>query len=263
MAVMIVALEQATDEGRFGGKAAGLARALGAGLPVPPGVALAADVTPDRDALAAIIASLGGVVAVRSSAIGEDGDAASFAGQHATVLGVTDAVSAADAIAHVHASASASSALAYRARMGQGGAPQVAVVIQALIDADVAGVLFTAHPITGADERVIEAAWGLGEAVVQGLVTPDQWRVARGGRILEARAGEKDVRVTRAGTLDVAPADVHRICLDDAGVRAIEALATRCEAVYAGPRDLEWAFAAGALWLLQCRAVTTRTATPP
>jgi pyruvate,water dikinase len=198
---------------------------------------------------------------VRSSAIGEDGDAASFAGQHATCLGLRDVAAIAAALRAVHASASAGTALAYRRRLGLDPRPRMAIVVQRVVVADVAGVLFTRNPVTGADERVIEAAWGFGEAVVQGLVAPDLYRLARGGVLLEARPGDKDVCVVLSddgGTREApVPADrAARATLDAARLRALEALAARCERAFDGPRDLEWAFADGELWLLQCRAVT-------
>ena len=264
-----VSLADAHDASRFGGKAAGLARALAAALPVPPGAAvdhqlaarLAADGDAARAALAPLVESLGAPLAIRSSAIGEDGAGASFAGQHATRLGAATAAGAAAALAHVHASAHSPSALAYRARLGVAGAPRMAVIVQRAIAADVAGVLFTRHPASGADERVVEAAWGLGEVVVQGLVTPDVYRVARGGRVLDARAGDKDVRLALDGDGGVReePVDAataRRRALDDAQLAALDALATACERAWDSPRDLEWCFARGALWLLQSRPIT-------
>jgi len=93
------------------------------------------------------------------------------------------------------------------------------VVIQSLVAADVAGVLFTCNPVTGQDELVVEASWGLGEAVVQGLVIPDSCRMDRSGRLLESRAGFKDVSVQRVPggltrTETVAAHLVEQFCLD-------------------------------------------------
>jgi len=98
---------------------------------------------------------------------------------------------------------------------------------------------------------------------VQGLVTPDTWRLARGGRVIEARTGIKDVAVRLAddaGTREVRLDEprARAACLDADELTALDALATACERVFPGPLDLEWAFAGGALWLLQCRAITTR-----
>ena len=134
------------------------------------------------------------------------------------------------------------------------------VVIQHLVQADVAGVLFTRHPITGADERVIEASWGLGEAVVSGLVTPDNYRVLRGGQVLEKTAGDKDIMLRwkdgRTSECEVHADLVSAHCLDDARLALLDALATRCESMFPGAHDIEFAFEGPSLYLLQRRAIT-------
>ena len=264
-----VPLDDAHHEHEFGGKAASLCRARRAGLPVPPGFALpwalveaiSAGEAAALAALRGLVDAAGGLVAVRSSAVGEDGASASFAGQHLTELHLRTDEQLLAAIERVWASACAASALAYRAKMGIVGPPRMGVVVQRLVDADCAGVLFTRHPITGADERVIEAAWGLGEIVVAGLVTPDHYRVARDGRVLERRAGEKDLAIrpdpdggTREETID--DHRVHGLCLDDGKLARLGALAAQCEAASPGPHDLEWAFHREHLYLLQQRAIT-------
>jgi pyruvate, water dikinase len=256
---MITELIEAEDPARFGGKAAQLSRSLRAGLPVPGGFALdvaAVDAIASGAALAPIDLA---PVAVRSSAIGEDGVKASFAGQHATVLGVRTHEEMIAAIKHVHASARTPSARAYRAKMGVDHEPKIAVVIQQMIDADCAGVLFTRHPVTGADERLIEGAWGLGEAVVSGLVDPDRVRMDRSGRVLEHTVGDKPVavRMTKTGT-EEQPLDElrERSCLDAATLRAIAELADQCDRVWSEPHDIEWAMSGGRVWLLQRRPIT-------
>jgi pyruvate,water dikinase len=135
------------------------------------------------------------------------------------------------------------------------------VVVQRLLDPECAGVMFTRNPITGADERMIEASWGLGEAVVAGLVIPDSYRVTRDGQVLERRAGLKRIAVRSlptGGTVeaDVPPELVEQLCLDDSQLEALNDLALRCEEVYGPDRDIEWAVADGTVYLLQCRAVT-------
>jgi pyruvate, water dikinase len=258
------------DEARFGGKAVQLGAALRAGLPVPYGVGLAVDAVAavalgDEDAAARCRAALAtlsaAAVAVRSSAVGEDSALASFAGQHLTRLNVTDGDALVAAITAVWRSGRTESALAYRARLGIDGQPRVGVVIQEMVDAECAGVLFTRNPLDGSDERVIEAAWGLGEAVVGGLVEPDRYHLARGGELRERVVGDKDVQVRlRAGgdtqELPVEPRRRRVPCLDDARLALLEALAARCEACFDGAHDIEWAFAGGRLYLLQRRAVT-------
>lgn len=265
-----VPLAEAGDAQVFGGKAAGLALATRAGLPVPDGVALPwplvdAVAAGDHGALA-VPDSLGSRLAARSSAVGEDSEATSFAGLHATVLNVArDEL--ADAVSAVWRSARSAAAVAYRERMGLEAGPQVGLVAQEMIDASVAGVLFRPNPATGADEVVVEAAWGLGEAVVGGLVTPDLYRLSVAGDVLERRAGTKDleVRPAEAGGTEERAVEAGRaggLCLDDAQLSALHQLALACVDVFGGSQDLEWALADGRLWLLQRRAVTGAGASP-
>jgi pyruvate,water dikinase len=135
------------------------------------------------------------------------------------------------------------------------------VVIQELVPAEVAGVLFTRNPVTGAVERVIEASWGLGEAVVAGLVVPDRYRLDTRGRVIEWSAGEKDiaVRAGPGGTAEVAVAGpaVHAPCLNDAQLAALHVLVEACDTIYGTcEHDIEFAFAGGAVFLLQRRPIT-------
>jgi pyruvate,water dikinase len=127
--------------------------------------------------------------------------------------------------------------------------------------------MFTRNPITGADERMIEASWGLGEAVVAGLVIPDSYRIARDGTVVEQRPGLKRVAIRglpTGGTVEeaVAPELAERLCLDEQRLRQLVGLADRCETVYGPDRDIEWALADGTVYLLQCRAVTRIAGSP-
>lgn len=271
-----VPLVEARDPAEFGGKAAQLGEALRAGLPVPDGYALSATLVESfvagengaRAALVQCVEALGGRCAVRSSAIGEDSAQASFAGQHATRLNVLGADAACVALHEVWASGRTASALGYRERMGAGGAPQVAVVVQRLVSADTAGVLFTCDPVSGRDEIVVEAGWGLGESVVQGMIVPDRYRMTRDGQVLERTAGSKDrsVRIARDGGTVHDPVPPHlsrRLCLGYPDLRSLHALARRCDAVFGeDPHDLEWAIEGGILFLLQRRPVTRRSGLP-
>lgn len=236
---------------------------------MPPGFALSCEVVEAlargevavERAVAELPARLGGPVAVRSSAIGEDSADASFAGQHSTVLNAAIGEAVTFAVREVRESGRTPAALAYRQRMGLPGEPRVAVVVQLMLAPECAGVLFTRDPISGRDERVIEAAWGLGEAVVAGLVTPDRYRVARGGRVLERTPGVKDLIITATaggGTEEVVVDGerASRLCLDDARLAALDEMAARCEDCFGAPQDIEWAVADGKLWTLQSRAVT-------
>lgn len=267
---VLTALGDAIDRARFGGKAANLAQAIRAGLPVPAGVALSTgDVaTVLRGSGGGLIAAahdaLPGFVAVRSSAIDEDGITVSFAGQHATKLGVRGADAIGAAIVAIVEAAHGAAASVYRARMGTGAArrPTLGIVIQPLLAADVAGVLFTRHPVTGDDQRVIESSFGLGEVVVSGRVEPDRYVVARGGALIEQRVGDKALALWRRrdGVHEMAldATRARAATLDAAHLLALDALATECEQHFGGDQDLEWAFTGEALHLLQWRPITVR-----
>ena len=263
-------LAKARETAIFGSKAVGLGDAEREGLPVPPGVALSGSIVEavaagDERAIARVakaVRTLQGPLAVRSSAVDEDGAEASFAGQHLTLLNVPSADEMTSALREIWWSANSDSAITYRQRVGLFTRPSVGVVVQTLLDPDVAGVMFTENPMTGADERVIEASWGLGEAVVAGLVIPDHYRIDRSGQVLERKPGLKKLAirsVASGGTVEEeVPADLaEQLCLDDDQLEKLSQLASRCEQVYGPARDIEWAFAGGKLYLLQCRAVTT------
>lgn len=271
----VLPLEHAEDESLFGAKAVGLGQAARAGLPVPPGFALAGEVIEAVAAgnpaalgeVAAAARSLTYPLAVRSSAVDEDGADASFAGQHLTLLNVTSPDGLGAAIRQIWWSANSDSVISYRKRVGLFTRPSIGVVVQSLLDPEVAGVMFTRHPVTDADERMVEASWGLGEAVVAARVIPDNVRLARSGEVLERRAGMKTVAirpVAAGGTVEeIVPAGrVEAPCLDDSMLEQLSTLATRCEQVYGRGRDIEWAYADGQLYLLQCRAMTHAAARP-
>ncbi len=265
----VVRLADARDTGQFGSKAVGLGDAARGELPIPPGFALSGDIV---EAIAAdeeasitevlrTVAPLHGPFAMRSSAVDEDGADASFAGQHMTLLNVPSTQELTAALKQIWWSANSDSAITYRQRVGLFTRPSIAVVVQSLLDPEAAGVMFTRNPINGADERLIEASWGLGETVVAGRVIPDSYRVARSGEVLERSPGYKQIRVRSlpdGGTVEeaVAPELVERLCLNDEQLQALSELAARCEEVYGPGRDIEWAIAGGQLYLLQCRAVT-------
>jgi pyruvate,water dikinase len=265
----VVPLADARAESRFGAKATGLGAAARSGLPVPPGVALSGSIVSAVAAgqeraieqLMTAVRSLAGPLAVRSSAVGEDSADASFAGQHLTLLNVPDAADLPAAIREIWWSANSDSAITYRQRVGLFARPSVGVVVQSLLNPDVAGVMFTQNPINKADERLIEASWGLGEVVVAGRVIPDSFRMDRAGVVRERTPGVKKIAIRAAshgGTVEesVAPELAGQLCLDDDQLAQLNALAGQCEQVYGPARDIEWAFAGGQLYLLQCRAVT-------
>jgi pyruvate,water dikinase len=272
----VVPLADAHDESLYGAKAVGLGEATRAGLPIPPGVALSGEIVDDivaGDAAAlervmGLVRELPTPLAVRSSAADEDGADASFAGQHLTLLNVRTAQDLAAALAEIWWSANSDSAMTYRRRVGLFERPSIGVVVQSLLDPDSAGVMFTRNPVTGADERLIEGSWGLGEVVVQGRVIPDHFRLDPAGTVLEQVAGLKKVALRtlpEGGTEEeaVAPERSEQLCLDAGSLAQLHALATKCDEVYGPGRDIEWAFASGELFLLQCRAITSSGGSAP
>ncbi|MEV0147194.1 MULTISPECIES: PEP/pyruvate-binding domain-containing protein [unclassified Nonomuraea] len=202
----------------------------------------------------------GKVVAVRSSATAEDLPDMSFAGQQDTYLGV-ERDGLLDAVRRCWASLWNERAIAYREH---NGVPHddvaLAVVVQELVDADAAGVMFTADPVTGArDTTVVNASWGLGEAVVGGQVTPDTIAVSDGA-VTATRIGDKAVMTVRVpgGTREEpVPAELRRRpVLDDRQAVRLAELGARVQDLYGMPMDVEWARGGGAFLILQARPIT-------
>ncbi|GAA2184721.1 PEP/pyruvate-binding domain-containing protein [Micromonospora lupini] len=262
---MLIDLADA-DVATSGGKAAVLARLLRAGLPVPPGfvVPTAAYEQAAGDLPATLAAEIAralprigdGHLAVRSSATGEDTARATAAGQHDTYLGVRGPDQVTDAVRRCWASLWSDRAVAYRRRQRDTAPPSIAVLVQRLVDADVAGVLFTG------DEIRLEASWGLGESVVSGRVTPDSW-VVSGGAVTHRSLGTKKTRVDRTTTRDVEQADQDRFCLSDDEVTRLAQIGRQVADLLGGPQDIEWAIAGSRIWILQSRPVTAALPTVP
>jgi pyruvate,water dikinase len=265
----VIPLDRVQDESLFGAKAVGLGEAARGGLPLPPGFALDGALVEAvaggaEDAIQLVTRTVGSLscpLAVRSSAVDEDSAEASFAGQHLTLLNVPRVDEVSDAVREIWWSANSDSAITYRQRVGLFRRPSIGVVVQSLLDPVAAGVMFTRNPVTGADERVIEASWGLGEAVVAGLVIPDMYRLSRSGEVLERTPGLKKVAIRSlpdGGTREdpVAPELTEHLCLSDEHLSQLHQLASRCEEIYGPGRDIEWALAGEQIYLLQCRAVT-------
>ncbi|HEX9069251.1 MAG TPA: PEP/pyruvate-binding domain-containing protein [Ktedonobacterales bacterium] len=204
-------------------------------------------------------------LAVRSSATAEDLPWASFAGQQETFLNISGQEAVLAAVQRCFASLWTTRAVTYRAHLGiDPRTVRLAVVVQHLVDAEVAGVLFTANPLTGKRrEVVIEANPGLGEAVVSGATTPDHFVVAMPrGEIVERRLGDKSLIIRAAaggGTEQHERAAMRtEACLSDARIQTLAVLGMRVEAHVGAPQDLEWALDGdGHCWLLQARAITT------
>jgi phosphohistidine swiveling domain-containing protein len=202
-------------------------------------------------------------VAVRSSATAEDLPGMSFAGQQETYLNVRGGDAVLEAVKRCWASLWTARALGYRARQGvRSDEVALAVVVQQLVPADVAGILFTAHPLTGArDQMVINAAWGLGEAIVGGLVTPDTFIVNKQtGAIESQEIAVKEVMTVRLpeGTREEpVPADNRtHAALQAPQAAELARLGTQIEQLYGQPMDVEWAVHDGRFFILQARPIT-------
>lgn len=180
------------------------------------------------------------LVAVRSSATDEDGRSSSFAGQHATSLNVRGLDAVIDAARRGFASLLASGALEYRRALRSSDAlPAMAIIVQAMVPAEVSGVLFTTDPVSGSrDVAVLNVASGLGEALVSGRVTPDHYTIAR-------------------ATLQITSRDVSHVrALSDDHITALTKLGLAIEGLLGAPQDIEWAHLEGRSWILQSRPIT-------
>jgi pyruvate, water dikinase len=204
----------------------------------------------------------GSGVAVRSSACAEDGESASYAGQQETFLNVRGADQVLRSVNACWASFFGTRALFYRRLKGSLSDLGMAVVVQRQLNADKAGVMFTIDPVRRRrDQMLIEAAYGLGEAVVSGAVIPDQYLVTRAGDLKRKRVARQDTMVVRrpeGGTEEVELDDeqASRQVLDESELRELVELGVRAEEIFGGPQDVEWAFEDGELYLLQSRPVT-------
>ena len=260
-----------------GGKAWQLAQLRRYGLPVAEFIVLpaaAAAPTDEAEHTWAAVQARGWAdkpLAVRSSAVGEDGAHASFAGIHRSCLNVCGAAQLAEAIAAVRASLLSDSARAYRQRLGIAGQARMAVIIMPLLPAVAAGIAFTCDPRDGREDRMlIHAHWGLGEALVGGEADGDEYLLAEDAtdswRVLSRRLGDKAQQRRCAdggGTeLHATPvAQTSRQVLDAAQIETLAALLR--DAAYAldfvAPfYDLEWLWDGARFWLTQARPVTRR-----
>jgi pyruvate, water dikinase len=204
-------------------------------------------------------------VAVRSSATAEDTESASFAGMNETFLNVVGADAVLDAVRRCWASLFGARTIYYRARRGlDESALGIAVVVQRQVSSTRAGVMFTIEPASGERDRlVIEGAFGLGESVVSGSVSPDRYVVLKDGLEIvrrEVHRKELAIEATENGgtvTRELSGAEAERPVLEDGEVRSIARLGTRIEDHYGAPQDTEWAIdGASSIWILQARPVT-------
>lgn len=204
-------------------------------------------------------------VAVRSSATAEDLPGASFAGQQDTYLNIRGNDALLEHVRKCWASLWTARAVTYRVKQSfDHSQVALAVVVQAMIQSEVAGILFTANPVTHSrDELVINASWGLGEAIVSGLVSPDTWIIRKAdGAITLREIADKDLAiryVPEGGTVEehVAPDRRAIPSLSDSQLAQLTALGIQVEAHYAVPMDIEWALVRDKIYLLQARPITT------
>jgi pyruvate, water dikinase len=253
-----------------GGKGASLATMTAEDLPVPPGFvvtsaafeaavdtdalrelmrgkdveaarAMVAAAEPPREPIERHYGELTGPVAVRSSACAEDSEGASYAGQQETYLNTDGLAEVLANVVHCWLSFFTERAVFYRQEKGSLEDVAMAVVVQQMVDSQKSGVLFTVDPVHGRRDRmVVEAARGLGEAVVSGEVTPDHYTLGRDGAVKRSRV---------VGT--------ERVLSDDE-CAALAKMGRRLADLHGGPQDIEWAFDAdGRLVLLQSRPITT------
>ncbi len=272
----ILPLSQCDDAALCGGKAINLGRMMRAGLPVPDGFVISTAAyrlglqhggeLPHSLAqeIAAAYRRLGSPrVAVRSSATAEDLAEASMAGQYETLLGVQGEEALLAAVHRCWRSIDSQRLRIYLSEHGIDAASvAMAVVVQRLVAADVAGVLFTANPRTGArDEMLIEAAWGLGEAVVSGMVQPDVV-------VLDRASGEEKTYTVADKAVWIGPGSDGRAtpvapqrrrvrCLSPQNTRDLWDLSRRVAEHFGSEQDIEWAISEGRPRLLQSRFITT------
>ena len=264
--MFILRLDQVGTEdlAAVGGKARNLGRLAKHGFPVPPGFVITTEAYRRRDdpevaaAITAAYDRFGGRVAVRSSATVEDLDEASFAGQQESILGVTGREAVLQAVRHCWDSLHSERAVAYRrASAVDHDGLSMAVIVQRLVEADVAGVLFTRDPAGDSNRVVVEAAWGLGCGVVSGRVNPDRWTLdPESGDPVRSEIARKPVMFTAAGE---APVPTGRQSLPSLSMEQLGRLAElgrEVEALFGEPQDVEWAFAGGDLFVLQSRPIT-------
>jgi pyruvate, water dikinase len=253
-----------------GGKGAGLATMTAQGLPVPPGFvitsaafaaavdddalrdlmrrtkvdaarALVAAAVPPRDLIEREYGTLQGPVAVRSSACAEDSDGASYAGQQETFLNTDGLEEVLRNVVRCWLSFFTDRALFYRQEKGSLEDVAMAVVVQQMVDSRKSGVMFTVDPVHGRKDRmIVEAARGLGEAVVSGEITPDHYTLSRDGVVKKSKVVDSEPVLT------------------DEECAALARMGRSLAELHGVPQDIEWAFdAAGDLYLLQSRPITT------
>lgn len=258
------------DVKQIGGKAAGLGEMLQANIPVPPGFVVTTTayyqgMTEElKDAILVAFDELGANrVAVRSSAVAEDSSNASWAGQLDTYLNTTrkDLIEAVKkcwaSINSIHAK---SYAQEHKVAKDQRA---VAVVVQTMVDSEVSGVMFTVNPVTGdRNQYVIEAAWGLGEMLVQGAITPESFIVNKLTQEVLTHDSSKQTKMLiyeneSNQEVTVPQQKLNKPVLSIKHLKDLLILADDIEQHYGKPQDIEWAISNDKLYIVQSRPVTT------
>ena len=271
---LLLALADCRELRLAGGKALHLAELIGAGFPVPDGFVVTAAAYRQAGGRGSLPAELAAEiaawyrrwgappVAVRSSATAEDLSAASMAGQYQTILDVQGEAAVLDAVRQCWSSVDSDRTRVYLAEHDlQPSDVAMAVVVQRLVPAEVAGVLFTANPQTGScEDMLLEASWGLGETVVSGTVQPDSlWLDRSTGRVRAATIADKRQRLVPGGhELQPVPDSQRSLpCLTSQQVYELWQLGLRVADHFGSAQDLEWAIHNGQVYLLQSRPITT------
>jgi len=284
MGTFVLPLEACRENRQVGGKAVNLARLLAAGFPVPSGFVVTTDAFRSAmnadgsfpralpaavaEAVATAYRAIGSpIVAVRSSATAEDMADASMAGQYETVLDLQGEAAVLEAVAKCWRSIDTPRTRAYLAdKQIELAQVAMAVVVQHLVPSEVAGVLFTANPRNGREDKMlIEASWGLGEAVVGALVQPDTLVVDRhSGTVKHVIIADKKIWIEPGSHAQrEVPEHQRRVpCLDSRMVEELRLLGLSVAEYFRVPQDLEWSIHDGRLYLLQSRAITTLAQVP-
>jgi pyruvate, water dikinase len=263
---VILRFDQECPIERVGCKGRNLSLMWQAGLPVPQGFCVTWDSIESAgySELDDVVAELQAAsLAVRSSAVQEDTPGASFAGMLLSKLNVIGTPGVVAALREIRVSAARIIASKYAARLNVARQVRIAAVVQEFVTAEASGVLFMRDPQTAAARLVVEACWGLGPGVVEGLVRPDRWILSPDGEVISSHIADKDVAVVArhpGGTTQTAvdAACRRRPSLSLESLRQLSRLARECEHLFGSPQDIEWAMCDDQVWLVQSRPITAK-----
>lgn len=256
-----------------GGKALNLGLLLQKGFPVPEGVCLTTELTKSmldkkgrlkntiRKELEAVFVKTfaGQIVAVRSSAVKEDSKRASWAGQYYSRLFVKEPEDFVSAVVKCLKSAESFQVAAYQTAIGLKGAQsEMAIVVQKMVEAEVAGVMFTLNPVTNCKEEiVVQSTFGVGQPLVAGELTGDIYFLNREGKVLKEIISPKEFQVTPQGKEKISECQQRKSSLSRKELEDLVSLGLQIEQFFGNQQDIEWAIAKGKIYILQARPVTT------